>query len=411
MSKDSDKHELRLEKLYVVLLASIQFSHIVDFVVLMPLGPIFIREFNITPLQFGGLVSAYNISAAVTGFLYGSIADRFDRKSILIFNFVGFILGTLFCAFAGNYESLIIGRIIAGGFGGTLTSVVYAMVTDLIPFQRRGRAMSVIMSAFSVASVLGVPLGLWIAETFSWRETFIFIVIISIITLVISIFTFPKIITHIEKTNAKENMLRLFRLLLKKKYLKSYGAIFLNVIAIFSLIPYLSPYAVKNIGIHETELKYMYFVAGFFTIITARILGKLTDKYNPLVVLGSVAFLSIFPMYLYTNSGHLELPVFIAMSTLFMTTVSGRMIPLMTIVSEIPDAKDRGTFMGLLNSTRSLGSALATIYAGLFIFDKGTHLEGFNKVGYSSVLLSILLIPFVWHLYGVIQKGKDEKAS
>ena len=155
----------------------------------------------------------------------------------------------------------------------------------------------------------------------------------------------------------------------------------------------------------------MYFVAGFFTIITARILGKLTDKYNPLVVLGSVAFLSIFPMYLYTNSGHLELPVFIAMSTLFMTTVSGRMIPLMTIVSEIPDAKDRGTFMGLLNSTRSLGSALATIYAGLFIFDKGTHLEGFNKVGYSSVLLSILLIPFVWHLYGVIQKGKDEKAS
>lgn len=407
MLKAFASDQLRLEKLYVFLLASIQFSHIIDFVVLMPLGPVFIREFSITPLEFGALVSAYNISAAVSGFLYGVIADRFDRKSILVLNFVGFILGTLFCSFAYDYESLIMGRIIAGGFGGTLTSVVYAMVTDLIPYQRRGRAMSIIVSAFPVASVLGVPLGLWIAEAFSWRETFIFIVIISIFCLVLSALVFPKLSSHIQKSNFYENISRLFKLSFKKDYLKAYFAIFLNVFAIFSLIPYLAPFAVKNMGILETDLKYMYFVAGLFTIITARILGKLTDKYNPFVVLASITILSIIPMYLYTNCTKIGLFTFIALSAFFMSTVSGRMIPLMTIASEIPDGNDRGTFMGLLNSIRSFGSALSTLFAGLFIIDKGDTLIGFNQVGYSSVIISIILIPFVWHLYNIMLRVRN----
>lgn len=409
--KVSDKSELKLEKLYVLILASIQFSHIVDFVVLMPLGPMFMREFQISPIQFGALVSSYTFSAAITGILYGLIADRFGRKIILVVNFIGFILGTLFCSFAQNYETLLLARIVAGGFGGTLTAVVYAMITDLIPFQRRGRAMSAIMSAFSVASVLGVPLGLWIAEHYSWRETFIFIVLISIVSLFCSMIVFPKLNEHIDKTSPKDILKRLFKIITKWSYFKSYGVIFTNAFAIFSIIPYLSPYAVKNIGIQENELKYMYLVAGFFTIITARIIGKITDHKNPFIVFTVVAILSSIPMYIYTNAEVMSLAFFITMSTFFMTLISGRTIPLMTLVSEVPDSKDRGTFMGLINSVRNLGSAMATLYAGFIITENTNKLENFEIVGYSSIGVTILLLPMLKHIYQLMLEKKNEENS
>lgn len=408
-SKDLDSTGLRREKLYVFLLAAIQFTHIVDFVVLMPLGPMFMREFQITPIQFGTLVSSYNISAAITGILYGLFADRYGRKSILIFNFIGFILGTLMCSFASGYEQLVIARIIAGGFGGTLTAVVYAMVTDLIPFERRGRAMSAIASAFSVASVLGVPLGLLIAEHYSWRETFVFIVILSIIPLILSWMTFPKLSDHIEKTSPKETLIRLFKIITNWNYFKSYGIIFGNAFAIFSMIPYLSPYAVKNIGIHEHELKYMYLVGGFFTVISARLIGKITDNKNPFIVFMALAITSTIPIYLYTNATELQLGIFICMSTFFMTMVSGRRIPLITLVSEVPSNKDRGTFMGLINSIRSLGSALATLYAGFIITENADKLENFQFVGYSSIAISILLIPMLRHIYNLVKEKQNEE--
>lgn len=409
--KASAKENLKLERLFVVILASIQFSHIVDFVVLMPLGPMFMREFSIGPMQFGALVSSYNISAALTGFCYGLIADRFGRKSMLVVNFIGFILGTLMCSFANTYEFLITARIIAGAFGGTLTAVVYAMVTDLIPFQRRGKAMSAIMSSFSIASVLGVPLGLWIAETYNWRSTFIFIVLISIVSLILSIIVFPKLNEHIHKSSPIEVFKRLFTLLFKWDYLKSYGIIFANAFALFSIIPYLSPYAVKNIGILETDLKYMYLVGGFFTVISARITGKFTDHKNPLIVFSTVALISTIPMYLYTNSQELSLAVFITMSTFFMVFVSARAIPLMTLVSEIPNAKDRGTFMGLINSVRSLGSAVATLYAGVFITENANKLQNFEYVGYSSILVTIIMIPMLKHIYNLMMELKNERNS
>lgn len=409
--KASAKDNLKLEKLFVLILASIQFSHIVDFVVLMPLGPMLMREFSIGPMQFGALVSSYNMSAAVTGFCYGLIADRYGRKKILLINFIGFILGTLMCSFADSYEFLLTARIIAGGFGGTLTAVVYAMVTDLIPFQRRGKAMSAVMSAFSIASVIGVPLGLWIAETYSWRSTFIFIVGISMISLSISLFVFPKLDEHVHQSSPLEVLKRLYSIVFRWDYLKSYGVIFANAIALFSIIPYLSPYAVKNIGILETDLKYMYLVGGFFTVITARIIGKFTDHKNPFSVFTIIALISIIPMYIYTNADSLDLITFITMSTFFMVFVSGRAIPLMTLVSETPDLKDRGTFMGLINSVRSLGSAIATFYAGIIITESTDKLENFQYVGYSSILISLLLIPMMKHLYNLMLERNNERNS
>ena len=375
----------------------------------MPLGPMLMRKLSIDPLQFGSLVSSYNISAAIAGVVYGLFADRFDRKKMLILNFVGFIIGTIFCGLSTNYESLLAARIIAGAFGGTLTSVVMAMVTDLIPFQRRGQAMGTVMSSFSIASVIGVPLGLLIAERFDWHYTFYFIALFGVFSLVLSSFIFPSLSSHIQPTNALENLKRLFSLFFKKDYLKSYSLVFFNVFTIFTMIPYLSPYAVKNIGILETELKYMYLVGGLFTVITARIIGKLTDKKGAFNIMAGLIILSVFPIYLYSHAKIMPLYLFIAMATFFMTVVSGRMIPLMTMLSEIADSKDRGTFMGLLNALRGLGSALATLFAGFFIIENSNgKLEGFDTIGIISISVSLILIFGVHHVYKILLRIKSE---
>jgi multidrug resistance protein len=401
---------LKKERFFVVLLAAIQFSHIVDFVVLMPLGPTLMRDLNINPLQFGSLVSSYNISAAVTGLAYGLIADRFGRKFMMEINFVGFILGTILCGLADSYESLLIARIIAGGFGGTLTAVTLAMVTDLIPFQRRGKAMGTVMSAFSVASVVGVPIGLVIAEKFSWHFTFYFIAIFSLFVLIVSSLSFPKLNEHVQITSALDNLKRVLKLLFKKDYIKAYSLIFLNVFSLFTLIPYLSPYAVKNIGIMETDLKYMYLVGGFFTIITARFIGKATDRFGAVKILCTLALVSTIPLYLYSHAGIMNLIPFIAMSTFFMTMVSGRMIPLMTMTSEISEPQDRGTYMGLLNSVRSFGSAVATLFAGVFIYEATDgKLVGFDTVGYYSIGFSILVIFGAIHVNSILQRRRHEQ--
>jgi len=404
-----DNQPLPKEKLYVLLLAAIQFSHIVDFVVLMPLGPMLMRELNISPIQFGTLVSSYNFSAAIFGVIYGLIADSYDRKKILLICFIGFILGTLYCGFAESYETLIIGRIFAGAFGGILTSVVMAMVTDLIPFQRRGRALGTVMSSFSIASVLGVPLGLIIANNYGWQNTFIFIAGISVFVFIAAAIIFPNLKDHICPSSKKETLIRLGKILIKPDYAKSYLLIFLNVLSAFMLIPFLSPVAVKNLGILETELKYLYLVGGFFTIITARIIGKSTDHNGAFKTFLTVNLLSCIPIYMYTNTGPLELGVFLAISALFMTTVSGRFIPIMSLVSEISSAKDRGTFMGLINSVRGLSSAVATLVAGMIISENadGT-LSGFNHVGYLSIIFSIGILFLAKHVHNIALRNKND---
>ena len=184
---------LRRERLYVIILAAIQIVHILDFVMIMPLGPRFMRVFNISPSAFSTLVAAYTFSAGIVGFFGALYADHFDRKKFLLFNFVGFIVGTFMCAIAQNFASLLTARIVAGAFGGVLNACVLAMVTDLIPFERRGNAMGVVMSAFSIASVLGVPTGLYITQMLDWNAAFYFICLVGLIFLILSIFILPSI--------------------------------------------------------------------------------------------------------------------------------------------------------------------------------------------------------------------------
>lgn len=389
-----DKAALRKERWYVIILATIQIAHILDFVIMMPLGPRFMRVFNITPVGFSTLVSAYTFSAGIVGFIGALYADHFDRKKFLLFNFTGFIIGTYLCAIAPNFSALLFARIIAGAFGGILNACVLSLVSDLIPFQRRGAAMGVVMSAFSISSVLGVPTGLYIANLFDWHAAFYFICIIGIIFWILSFLILPSVKARVEPKSFKENLLNFKKILSQGDYLQSFFLTSLLGFGIFMIVPFISPFMVKNIGLTENQLPLIYLIGGGFTIVSARIIGKLCDKIGSYKVFRFTAIISIFPILFLTNlpSG-IALWVALTATSLFTMTGSGRFIPAMTLVSAVVKPEDRGTFMSLENASRQMSSGIASQLAGLIIGSTAAGaLTNYHWVGYIAVATSFVCI-------------------
>ncbi|MCR9205680.1 MAG: MFS transporter, partial [Halobacteriovoraceae bacterium] len=383
--KQTPENELK----YILILAAVQFAHMVDFVVLMPLGPTLMKSLDINPVQFGSLVSSYNFSAAGAGILFGAFADRFDRKSLMMVVLTGFLVGTFLCGMATTYTPLLLFRIFTGAFGGMLNGVIFAIISDIIPVERRGRAMGIVMSSFSVASVLGVPIGLAISDYFGWNSTFIFIASFTCVIWIMAQIVFPNLNDHVGKVKP-QFFLQLKSLFRNRDYVRCFVFIFFVSGSMFLLIPYLSPYAVKNMGIETTQLKFMYLVGGLFTIITARIVGVFTDRVGAINMFLTVLAISFVPILLYTHSGPIRFVAYLALGTFFMTTVSGRMIPCMTMVSEVPDEGERGLFMSVLNSIRSTGSASMTFLAGFIITEAPTgELIGFDRTGYLAITLGL----------------------
>lgn len=399
MTNTSDEQQaLRKERWYVVILAAIQIAHILDFVIIMPLGPKFMRVFNISPVEFSTLVSAYTFSAGIVGFIAALYADHFDRKKFLLFNFAGFIIGTFMCAVAQGFTSLLLARIIAGAFGGVLNASVLSLVADLIPFQRRGNAMGVVMSAFSISSILGIPTGLYIANLFDWHAAFYFICLIGVIFWVLSLIILPSVKVRTEAKSFKDNLLNFKTILLQKDYLQSFSLTSVLGFGVFMIIPFISPYLVKNINFREDQLPLLYLIGGLCTIVSARVIGKLCDKIGSFKVFRVVAIISVFPIFFLTNLPA-GTPVWLALvvTTVFTMFGSGRFIPAMTIVSAVVKPDDRGTFMSLENAARQLSSGASSQIAGLIIGSTAAGaLTNYNVVGYVGIIttLSAIYIAF-----------------
>ena len=385
--------DLKRERIYVIILAAIQIAHILDFVIMMPLGPQFMRVFGINPTQFSTLVSAYTFSAGIVGFLGALYADHFDRKKFLIFNFTGFIVGTFMCAIATGFHSLLIARIIAGAFGGILNACVLSLVADLIPFKRRGKAMGVVMSSFSIASVLGIPVGLWVANKFHWHAAFYLICILSLIFWVGSFIYLPSVKVDGPKLGFVDN-LKKFRVIVKNfDYLQCFTLTSVLGFGVFMTIPFIAPYMVKNVGLQESELPLIYLFGGAFTIISARIIGKLSDTQGSYKTFRILAIFSCFPLLLLTNLPQVPLWIALTVSTLFTMIGSGRFIPAMTLISAVSQSKDRGTFMSLENATRQFATGVASQLAGLIIGTTSAGLlTNFPVVGLVGVLTTFIAI-------------------
>ena len=387
------KEALRKERFYILILSAIQIVHILDFVIMMPLGPRFMQVFNINPTEFSSLVSAYTFSAGIVGFFGALYADHFDRKKFLMINFTGFIVGTFMCAIAPNFAALLIARIVAGAFGGVLNACVLSMVADLIPFQRRGTAMGVVMSSFSMASVLGVPLGLYVAQIFDWHAAFYLIVIIGIVFWILSFLILPSIKVRKTSLTIKENLKNFKRILGQKDYLQSFTLTSVLGFGVFMIVPFIATYMVGNVGLTEKQLPLIYLIGGTCTIISARLIGKACDRVGSYKVFRFVAVASILPIFLLTNLPQVPIAFALFSSSLFMMSGSGRFIPAMTIVSAVVKPEDRGTFMSLENSARQLSSGLASQIAGLIIgVGAAGSMTNYNVVGYIGIVTSLIAI-------------------
>ncbi|WP_408099009.1 MFS transporter [Peredibacter sp. HCB2-198] len=384
---------LRKERFIVIILAAIQVAHILDFVIMMPLGPQFMRVFNISPVEFSTLVSAYTFSAGIVGFFGALYADHFDRKKFLLFNFSGFIIGTFMCAISPNFGALLAARIIAGAFGGVLNASVLSLVSDLIPYQRRGAAMGVVMSAFSISSILGVPTGLFIANAFDWHGAFYFICIVGLIFWIAAYFVLPSVKIKTEPRSFKSNLMNFKSILIQKDYIQAFTLTSTLGFGIFMIVPFISTYIVRNVGMPEDKLPLIYLVGGIGTIITARIVGKLCDKIGSYAVFRVTAVISIVPILLLTNLPAAPLWIALIVTSLFTMFGSARFIPAMTLVSAVVKPEERGTFMSLENASRQLSSGLASQGAGLILGSTAAGaLTHYNVVGLVGVVTSIVAI-------------------
>ena len=409
MLKGSSKDQLFKEKVYISLLTGVQIFNILDFVIILPMGPMLMRYFSISPFEFAALASSYSFSSAIVSFLYSSFADKYDRKKLLLICLAGFILATFICAIAPTYISFLGARVIAGTFGGVLTPCVYAIVAELIPFERRGKALGTVMASFSLTSVLGIPTGLWIADTYGWRHAFHFIGAGATVVFFFNIYFLPFIPQAPFNLKSREILARIIKIAINKDYRSAFISIFLMAFSGFLLFPFIAPYAVKNVGIQESELKFIYLVGGIFTIFASKFTGILTDKFGSLKLFFPTLFLSFISIHLYTTVENISLSTLLIISTSFMVLINARFIPVMKLITECPDAEDRGSFMGFLMSVRNLASGAGPLVAGLIITETPESLENFNYSGYLSIFIGLIAIYFVLKMNRYI--GSKQNAS
>lgn len=384
---------LNKENIIVLLLACINFTHILDFMIVMPLGPQLMRLFHISTEQFGLLVSAYTLSAGVSGFFAAFFVDKYDRKSILLLGYIGFVVGTFACAFADSFVFLLLARTFAGAFGGLIAAQLMSMVGDLVPFERRGSAMGKVSAAFSVASVIGVPLSLYMAAKLSWHAPFILVAFLGAILIPLIILYVPQMKSHIQKSVSKNPFLVISNIRADTNQQKGLLLGILLMIGHFSIIPFLSPYMVANVGFSESDLSYIYLVGGALTFFTSPIVGKLADKRGKLLILTILTLVSVIPVFLITNMPRLPIGYALVVTALFFVFASGRFIPANAIITSVVPAAQRGSYMSIVTSMQQLAAGIASYLAGLIITKSATgELLNYQYVGYVAILISLSAI-------------------
>jgi len=359
------------EMLLLLILAAVQFTHIVDFMIIMPLGPIFRHEMHLVPWEFGSVVSAYTISAGIAGLLAARFLDRFDRKTALLALYAGFVSGTLLCAAAPSYPWLLATRTVTGAFGGVVAAVVLAIVGDAFPDARRGTAMGVIMSAFSVASIAGVPLGLYLAELNGWRNTFLVLGGLSAAVLALGVAVLPPLRGHLGRGH--HHPVATWAMLAHANHLRAFALTAALVFSSFMLAPYMATFLEANVGVRQTELKYVYLCGGLATLVTLTLVGRLADRFGKLLVFQILALFTLLPITLVTNMpAGLGLPLVLIVTTVFMVVMSGRMVPAMALITASSAPAYRGSFMSLNTAVQQLAAGLATSIAGLLLHERAT---------------------------------------
>ncbi|MBW8079345.1 MAG: MFS transporter, partial [Gallionella sp.] len=350
------QHEKRL----LLTLAGIQFSHILDFMIMMPLGPILIQTFGISTHQFGLLVASYSFSAALSGLLAATFVDRFERKRLLLSVFILFGLASLACGLAPGYATLMVARALAGAFGGVMGAMVQTIIGDVIPFERRAAASGIVMSAFSLSTIAGVPISLWLANWLNWRAPFVLVALLTVLFALIGQQVLPQLRHHISAQKRAHPFVPMFDVLRDANHLRALLFSALIIFSGFTVIPYITLYAVHNIAITQHDIPFIYLAGGAATFISARFIGRRADRHGKVRVYRLVALAASLPLLIVTHITVAPLWLWLICTTTFFVLVSGRMIPAMAIITSAAQPRLRGTFMSLNATVQSLAMALAS---------------------------------------------------
>jgi len=289
------------ERSVLLVLLGVQFTHLMDFMVLMPLGPQFMRIWQISTTEFAVLVSAYTLSAAIASLVCGLYLDRFDRKHALLFLYGGFTVSTVLCAAATDFAWLLAARTVSGAFGGVAAAAVYSIVGDVVPDARRGTAMGIVMTAFPISAVAGVPLGLTLANMFDWRAPFIFLGVVSSLVLVAATSLLPKMETHVTQARSRHPLRQAQKVMSDRNHLRALTLTAVMIFGGFSVIPFIAPYMVGNVGLSETDLPWLYFFGGVATFFTSRLWGRMSDRHGKQRMFTIISCASIIPLLACTN--------------------------------------------------------------------------------------------------------------
>ena len=381
----------RKERVLLILLASVNFTHILDFMIMMPLGNFLMPHFDISAQYFSLIVAAYPVTAFVSGLIAAFYVDQYDRKKVLLFAYTGFIVGTITCGIAPSANLLMAARILTGLFGGLIGAQVLSIIADSFAYEKRGRAMATIFMAFSMASVFGVPFGLYLARLVSWHAPFIFIGILGIVLMPFLRKFLPSVKGHVQETSdkARPTIIEVFASVFRKK--SQVMALFLTgglMFGHFVIIPFINPYMEFNVGFTKDQTPLIYMVGGICSFISSSFIGKMADKYGKLKIFTICLLLSLFPIFLITNMPGIPFYYVLAVFGLWFTFSTGRNIPAQAMISTVVNPGERGKFMSFNSSFQQLFTGMASIIAGLIVVrDEAGRIYHYEWVGYLSIAI------------------------
>lgn len=393
------------QKLVITLIALTQFSIILDFMVISPLGDLLMKSMDIRPSQFGLVVSAYAFSAGISGLLVAGFADRFDRKKFLLFFYAGFILGTLLCGLAHSYTLLLAARIITGLFGGVIGSISMAIITDLFAFEQRGRVMGFVQMGFGASQVLGIPLSLFLANLWGWQSPFLLVVGIALTVALIIVFAMQPVNRHLALQHDRSAFAHLVHTVAKRNYRIGFTATALLSIGGFMMMPFGSAFAVNNLHVSQAQLPLLFMVAGLGSLVIMPLIGKLSDRVDRFKIFAVATVYTMVIVVIYTNLTAQPLWLIMALNVLMMAGILGRIVPATALASAIPDMVDRGAFMSINSSLQQVAGGVAAAIAGVVVVQKTKYspLEHYNTIGWITVGVSAVCIYLMYRVSRMIK--------
>jgi predicted MFS family arabinose efflux permease len=408
MNKDTTADKVKFtsyQVLAIILLTLTQFSVVLDFMVMSPLGDMLMKSMSLTTSQFGFAVSAYAFSAGASGLLTAGFADRFDRKKLLLFFYIGFIAGTLFCGLATTYPMLIAARILTGLFGGVMGSISLAIVADLFPLQQRGRAMGFMQMGFGASQVLGIPISLYIANHWGWQSPFLMIVGLATLIWLAVLFKLQAVTKHLEVKSEKTAFKHLWHTIKLRNYRVGFLSTALLSLGGFMMMPWGSAFAINNLKVTYGQLPILFMVGGLVSLIIMPLVGKLSDKIDKFKIFTGAALWMMVVVVVYTNLVSVPFYILIIMNILMMIGIMSRMVPAMALVSALPQMQDRGAFMSINSSLQQIAGGIAAAIGGIIVVQrtKTSPLQHYDTLGYVIVVIITVNIIMVYRVSKIIK--------